>query len=320
MEDMVGQPVQMTELKIGGTHAEEMASLNAAAQALEAQQVQQAEPKTGTESVPSEPVKAEPVAQPPVEAAKVEPKPEPVAIPEKFAKPDGTVNQEALEKSTFDAAQALEKYRALERELKQKINAVNQAKRGFQLPNDIATQPQAQPQHPPTFEEAVEASVKTKGLGATLAELTRIAAEDARQKALAEVQELREEAAWNRRERDLNSALSKRPEFARAEKIEELAKRIEASPFLQNAPNPWLAAMKDYLGDQALNSTVQSQVMNPNPKGPTAQPAPVGPVTVPQVPTAPKLTPDNVRQVVKDMGMDDIRKLIEAHGGVTFGH
>jgi hypothetical protein len=200
---------------------------------------------TGT-PIPA-PVYEPPVGQPPAPIAPVAPPapaptPAPSAfVPEKFANPDGTLNQDRLERSTI----SLDAYLAKEREL----SALKQQPFQQQPPQ---YQPQYQPQQ--QFQVPLEQQVNDgmrQDPGLTALNLARAAVLQSQAYSDAQLREVRSR-------QELMEMGQNDPAVFTADGLAKLTAIRQANPWLDAAPNPWFAAYKMSGGIAPRNSTPQA--------------------------------------------------------------
>ena len=210
----------------------------------------------------------------------------PATVPDKFKDAEGNLDAAKLEKSTASAQEALTKYLALEKELRQKANAVSGLKN--QAPQIAAPNEAPAPATP--FAAQLEADMAKYGAGVVLERLFEAAKETAKNEVLSDVKAEREE----RLERKSREELSEIAKFDQGvltpEGLDRLAQIRAERPWMEKAPNPTSEAYKVYLAEQVLKARQTGTVL-PNPSGLTAQPkaVPVGPAPRVVVQSAPKL-------------------------------
>lgn len=169
-----------------------------------------------------------PVAQPtPAPVQAVEP------VPQKFANPDGTLNQEKLEKSYVN----LDAYLAKERELSAlKAQPFQQMPQPQYNPQPQYPQPQmVQPQYVPIEQQVNDGMRQDPGL--TALNLARAAVAQSQAYADAQLREVRSR-------QELMEMGQNDPAVFTAEGLAKLTEVRKANPWLDNAPNPWYAAYK----------------------------------------------------------------------------
>jgi hypothetical protein len=225
---------------------------------------------------------AEPVQPEQPQATETETK-EKAVIPDKFRNPDGTVNQERIEKSTMDADTAYQKYREAEIALKQQMNKVNQVKNTTPVAqNEQQVQPEQQETQPNTFAAQIEADVKKHGLGAVLERLHSAAEQSAVVLMYGKISNVLLETELSQRQRELESIAKNDSWVFTKEGIDTLSKIRQDKPWVNGAPEPWKQAYKEHLADRAMKQMGGSQVQKPTPSGQTAPATPVGPVSHPK--------------------------------------
>lgn len=184
---------------------------------------------------PAAPSVYEPVGQP-VQAnqpAPVAPAAQPQApVPEKFARPDGSLDQDRLQKSFVSLEQYLEKERELTR--------VRQQPNGQQFQPQYAPPPQgyiAQPQYAPVpIEQRINEDMR-QDPGATVLNIARAAVLQAQQQAEASTLELR-------RRLELMEMGQKDPAVFTADGHKQIMQTLQDNPWLWNSPTPYLSAYK----------------------------------------------------------------------------
>lgn len=228
-----------------------------------------------------------PVAPAPAPVQAADPKPVDTTVPPKFLKPDGTVDEAKVEKSTKSVEEMIAHYRAKEREAQQLQNRVNNPPAQPQAaPQPV---PQAAPQIAPNAPlNQLERDIATAifqdaaAMGAPIAEghaiaLARAQIRVAEIKYAAEMdatKELRARVEDNERRRELQGLIDANPELLSAEMADTLWRVRQENPWLNQAPEPWKAALIHLQGTQGR----AGQVQTPIPTGVTAK-APATPVT-----------------------------------------
>lgn len=218
------------------------------------------------------------VTQPQVEAV-----PKPVPVPPKFQTQDGNIDIEKVQKATFDAKQALERYAEMEKEISRKRNELNKLQ--TQPPPAAAPQTYAQPyqqpypQQPQLTPDLINQAIAKNGAGPVLLELQQLtfnaATEQARTFYEGQIQELRNRVEAKDRASELQTIADIDPWVYTEEGIKTLGNVRQQKPWLNNAPEPWLESYKAYKAEQFLRST--PSVQTPNPMAPQRAPAtPVG--------------------------------------------
>lgn len=240
---------------------------------------------------PPTPAPAQP-AQPPAAATPAaQAETQPPAVPEKFQNPDGTVNQERLEKSTVNVEAALEKYRQKEIELRRTQNNVNRLQQGLPVP-PAPVQPQVptQPQQPAQGQRLAdllnaELAANPNNPGMVLEKLAYAMREEARNAALGQVADLQQEVELQKRDREVE-AIGKHDSWVLTDQGFDTLTRIRAEkPWVNQHPNPWTQAYREHLADQAMKQRLGSVVPMPTPKGATAPVAPAVPTNRAPSPT-----------------------------------
>lgn len=253
----------------------------------------------------------------------------PVTAPEKFKAPDGSLDMSKVEKSTVDAEAALAKYAAKEKELRQKMNEVNNLSRQtipanvapvapvvnavpltafeIQVANDLINEAAAYGYQMPQGQAIAQARVQVKmaearfASEASLTETLRVKLED------------------QDRRSELEAIAKHDQSVLTPEGFEALAKIRESKPWLAQSPKPWTEAYDYYLADQ-LKKSRQTGMVLPTPTGVTAK-APPTPVTpAPRVtvqPTGPdfsKMSEDQITAHVKGLNAAEEAKFWKSRG------
>lgn len=237
--------------------------------------------------------------QPPVveEAPVVEPQTEPeqsattpaTPVPDKFKNPDGTVNLEKVEKSTLSAKEALDRYRQIEREMRQQQNKVH----SLGLPS------QPQPAQPSTTQIPVNQPLSpleqamAQDMINTAAELgqqmpqayaiaqARVIARGFEAKHAAELsvtESIRQELDDEKRDRELSDIAKHDQWVLSPEGIATLADIRQRYPHVNAAKNAWTAAYDQALAERVKKERQAGQVQTPNPTAKTANRLPPTPV------------------------------------------
>ena len=237
--------------------------------------------------------------------------PAPATVPDKFKAPDGGLDTAKLEKSTVNVNEALEKYLEKERQLRQKMNEVNQLSRQQQwippgvppvapapnqpplsafeieVANDLIREAAAVGHQMPQGQAIAQARVMVKMAEAkaahetSLTETLRVKLEDQDR-----VKELEEIAKYDDR------VLS-------PEGFDALSKIRDSKPWINKSPQPWTEAYNIYLAEQVKAARLKGTVL-PTPTGLTAKapPTPVSPA--PRVvvqPTGPDINSMSQEQI-----------------------
>lgn len=242
-----------------------------------------------------------PAIEPMQPQAVVQPEPQattqPVQVPQKFQTPDGQVDLQKVQQSTVNAEAALERYRALEVELRQKQNVVHKLQE--QPPQQSPQRPQTAPQYAPppqqpqnpwqTFQPQLtpdvinQALAKSQNPGQILYETAQIMANDAAQRAYSqarmeaaqEYQNLSQRFESKERMTELQGIADRDPWVFSDEGIKALGAIRQSKPWLNNAPEPWLEAYKVYKADQVLSPISQVQTQTPTVGTAKVPPTPV---------------------------------------------
>lgn len=201
-----------------------------------------------------------------------------VAIPEKFKAADGGIDAEKVAKSTVAAEGALRKYLALESEMKRKANEVRNlqaqpavtpvtlapnGQEGFEVSSDFAARLEQDLQNPQI------------GAGKVLASLFAAAQNLAYQRVQNETAGLREQVVQEGSRRELQMIAEIDPWILEPEGFNTLSQIRQERPWVNNHPEPWKAAYREYLADKVLAERRGSQVSTPTPRNITPRaPAP----------------------------------------------
>lgn len=239
---------------------------------------------------------------------------EPVKVPAKFQNEDGSPNVEKIAKAEQNIDAMIERYKAKEREAQQLQNRVNNPPLAqpvqtvqpiapvpvapqpleLQVANDILTETQAlinQGYQPAQAQALATARVQVK-------------LQEARYQAeVSATADLRRQVEDTRRTQELKDMVEKDPALLSPEMVDTLWQVRQANPWLNNAPEPWKAALHFYRGSQGHAQPVTT----PNPTGQTAKapPTPVRPVARVQ-PAADLSKPQNLTD---DQLVAEIRKV-----------
>lgn len=236
-------------------------------------------PEVQTEVIPQ--IEVQP-AQPQIEATA------PVTVPEKFKAEDGSLDTAKLEKSTVDAESALAKYAAKEKELRQKMNEVNNLSRQTILPSVAPVAPTANQVPLTAFEIQVANDLINEAAaygyqmpqGQAIAQArVQVKMAEARHQAEASLTEsLRIKLEDQDRRSELNAIAQYDQSVLSPEGFDALSRIREAKPWINQSPTPWTEAYNYYLAEQTRKSRQQGTVL-PTPTGLTAKapPTPVSP-------------------------------------------
>ena len=274
-EDPSGTAVEAKPPEFSGAPSDIMADLAL----LKAEQGGSAVPEVQAEVPPA--IETQP-AKPEIKATAA------ATVPEKFKAGDGSLDTAKLEKSTVDAEAALARYAAKEKELRQKMNEVNNLSRQtihpniapvipavnavpltpfeIQVANDLINEAAAYGYQMPQGQAIAQARVQVKmaearhAAEASLTESLRVKLEDQDRRT-----ELEAIAKYDQ------SVLS-------PEGFEALSKIRESKPWINQSPTPWTEAYSYYLAEQTRKARQQGTVL-PTPTGLTAKapPTPVSP-------------------------------------------
>ena len=236
----------------------------------------------------------------------------PPEVPDKFKNPDGTVNQERIEKSTVNAEEAYQKYAELERKLRQAQNNVASLQKGVLPPATPAAAPVTQYSQ---FEIQVaqdlinahaEAGFQLAPAQALAQARVQVRLVEAKHNAEASrIDQIGQQLEDQDRRRELEKIAEHDPWVLSPEGIAKLSEIRENRPHVNAAPNKWTAAYREFLADQAMSQRLNGTVQTPNPKGLTANgqahkapPTPVNPAPRVSVqPTGPNLNQMNPDQI-----------------------
>ena len=209
-------------------------------------------------------------------------------VPEKFKAEDGSLDTAKLEKSTVDAEAALAKYAAKEKELRQKMNEVNNLSRQTIPPNVAPVAPAVNAVPLTAFEIQVANDLITEAAaygyqmpqGQAIAQArVQVKMAEARHNAEASLTEsLRVKLEDQDRRTELNAIAQYDQSVLSPEGFEALSRIREAKPWINQSPTPWTEAYNYYLAEQTRKSRQQGTVL-PTPTGLTAKapPTPVSP-------------------------------------------
>ena len=230
------------------------------------------------------PTKTEPVTKEPEQSATTPATP----IPDKFKNPDGTVNQEKIEKSTLNAEEAYAKFAEIEKKMRQAQNAVATLKQAPVAPAPAVPQvPITQNLTPLELTMAQDLINESAALGIQLDQRLAIAQARVMAKGLEAknayqmdvTTQIRERLEDQDRRMELE-VIAKHDQWVLSpEGIETLSRIRQERPHVNASDRPWRTAYREHLADQAMKQTTQGQVLNPTPTGQTAKapPTPVGP-------------------------------------------
>ena len=212
----------------------------------------------------------------------------PATVPEKFKAEDGSLDTAKLEKSTVDAETALAKYAAKEKELRQKMNEVNNLSRQT-IPQNVAPVVPAVTASPLTqFEIMVANDLINEAAaygyqmpqGQAIAQArVQVKMAEARSRDEASITEsLRIKLEDQDRRTELNAIAQYDQSVLSPEGFEALSRIRESKPWINQSPTPWTEAYNYYLAEQTRKSRQQGTVL-PTPTGLTAKapPTPVSP-------------------------------------------
>lgn len=226
----------------------------------------------------------------PVQPQAAEQPPQPVEVPPKFQNADGSANVEKIAKAEQNVDAMIERYKAKEREAQQLQNRVNNPAPAQQ---PVLSQPQ--PLNPLEIQMAQDLINEAAAQGVQLDQRlalaqARVMARGLDAKYQAEVsatEGLRRQLEDQRRTQELKDMVGQDPSLLTGEMVDKLWNVRQENPWLNQAPEPWKAALHYYRGTQGHAQSVKT----PTPTGQTAKapPTPVSPVarvqsTVPKRP------------------------------------
>lgn len=296
--------------------------------AIEAEMGQKAEPAQPVQpqavATPS-PAPIEPApsdkAVPPVAVAPVAPAaPAPVAapvesVPDKFKAPDGTLDQDKVMKSYFEA----------EKELKRLQNAKSVPAQTAQTPAPVVPVATA-PANLTPFEAQVAQDIFSQGgfteqqaiaLARVQVKLQEAAHQATAAATLSEVAQFRETLAQQQQRSELE-ALAKNPQtnwVLSPKGQEELVKARQENPHLNHSPEPWKAAALHVLGQRMLQGQAGSVVV-PIPQG--GQKTGIAPLPVTPTPPAANPiqlnTPAQIEAYLKTLSADQEAQFWKSQG------
>jgi hypothetical protein len=200
-------------------------------------------------------------------------------VPEKFQKEDGSVDAERVEKSLLSAEEALAKYKAIERELRQTQSSVSKLKQ-----SDTAPVQQSQPSLNAPQEASLDAiakqiedEIKLNGTGVALAKLMNVVNETAYQRARNDIMGIESEISSQKEAGELKR-IAEQDDWVLSEKgFETLSKVRQENPWLENSPSPWRSALELAKGRGLAPSSSKTQSgsgkPNPTPKAGLVTPA-----------------------------------------------
>lgn len=223
-------------------------------------------------------------------------------VPDKFKNQDGSVSQEKLEKSTFNAEQALAKYQEIEKQMRQKQNEVAALKLGSPIP--VVPTPQANPQSvqlsPFVIQVAQDLINAAAEAGQQMPEAYAIAQArvtvkmmEAKHSAeLSMTEGIRQKLEDQDRRRELEAIAQDDNTILSPEGIDALSKIRMDNPWVNQSSTPWQAAYDIYLANQVRSQRLNGTVQTPNPTAKTAKAPPTPVNAAPRVvvrPNAPTL-------------------------------
>lgn len=221
------------------------------------------------EETPTPPVQPETPATVTNEATK------PVAVPEKFQKPDGSVDPEKLGKSMANVDEALASYLAKEKELKRKMNDVRNLENPY-LKTPAPMAPNNAPPINPDFAAQLESDLAKDGFGKVAAKLFTAAQEAAEERMQSKIQHLQDTQSNATTRQQIEAIGKSDPWVYTPEGMATLTKVLEEQPYLWQAPDPYKAAYLQYNGQKNVVSKSSPQVLTPNPIARPSAPVPTG--------------------------------------------
>lgn len=223
-------------------------------------------------------------------------------VPEKFKDAEGNPDQAKIEKSLFNAEQALAKYAEIEKQMRQKQNEVAALKLGSPIP--VTPTPQAAPQNVPLspFEiqvaqdlinAAAEAGQQMPQAYAIAQARVTVKMMEAKHSAeLSMTEGIRQKLEDQDRRRELEAIAQDDQTILSPEGVAALSKIRMEKPWVNQSSTPWAAAYDIYLADQIRQQRLNGQVQTPTPTAKTAKAPPTPVNAVPRVvvkPNAPVL-------------------------------
>lgn len=282
-----------------------------------AQEQTPAQPESAQASVtlpPMESPKQEvsPVVPPAAPQAAEPPKPE---IPDKFRAPDGTLDQEKLLKSYFEAEKSLKR--------------AQNAPKATAQPSPVAQPaPVAAPQAATPFEQQVAQDMMNEAaaLGQPIHPAVALAQAriqikllDAKHQAdtaavFGRVAQFEEQLAQQNQRLELSSLAKSNPEVLTPKGYEELVKIREENPWINASPEPWKTAATILLGQKSMyRASAPGNVPTPNGVQQTVPPLPATPAQTPQTPTQLN-SPAQVEAYVKTLSPEQEAKFWNSMG------
>lgn len=211
----------------------------------------------------------------------------PATVPEKFKAPDGSLDQAKLEKSTIHVEEALAKFAAKERELRQKQNEAHRQTQSM-APGAVPVAPAANQVPLTAFEIQVandlinEAALAGYQMpqGQAIAQ-ARVLVKMTEAKAAHEAnltEGLRVKLEDQDRRRELEAIAKYDDRVLSPEGFEALSRIRESKPWINQSQTPWTEAYQYFLAQQTQEARLKGTVL-PTPTGLTAKapPTPVGP-------------------------------------------
>jgi hypothetical protein len=205
-----------------------------------------------------------------------------VEVPAKFQNEDGTPNVEKIIKAEENIDALIARYKAKEKEGQQLQNRVNNPAPAIQAApaQPVAPQPLSPLEHQMAVDLINEAAAQGVQLDQRIAiAQAKVMAKGLEAKHSAELsitERLQAQFEDQRRTAELKTLIESDPDALSGGMADTLWKLRQENPWLNQAPEPWKAALHYFRGTQG---TAQ-QVVTPTPKGttPKAPPTAVGPV------------------------------------------
>lgn len=236
-------------------------------------------------------------------------------VPAKFQDAEGKVDQAKVEKSLFNAEQALAKYQEIEKQMRQKQNEVAALKLGSPIP--VTPTAQANPQNvqlspfeiqvaQDLINEAAAAGYQMpQGQAIAQARVT-VRLYEAKHSADASLTEgIRQKLEDQDRRRELEAIGQEDQSIFTPEGVEALQKIRLENPWVDQSPKPWQTAYDIHLANQIRQQRLNGQVQTPTPTAKTAKAPPTPVNAAPRVvvkPMAPTLeTKEQVDAHVSNM-------------------
>lgn len=199
-------------------------------------------------------------------------------VPEKFQTQNGQIDLEKVQKSAINAEEALRRYQEQEAELRRQMNTVRDLKTQVQTQPPQTQMQQApvvpqQSQVPQLTPEIInDALTKTQNPGRVLLDLLAVRDQavyhQARTDIMAEIEPVRQRVENAQRKVELEDIYKKDQWVFSEEGIKTLSQIRINKPWLNNAPEPWREAYRDYLADKEMGRTASQASTNQPVKAP----------------------------------------------------